>query len=298
MGEVVEFDRGSEFHVSWTELSTYRQCPHKHELQYHDRWRTDKVAKPLALGIGWHEMLDVHYTGIIDNKVANTEGVIEWLVQYGAKDPEHPNYEYGQTLAWMYNGYRQRWGDREREWKIVKSESEMEFRLTVVKDGYEFVVHGRIDLLVEINGHLWVVDHKSGKALPHNKDLDFDDQTPTYVKGLREMGIPVRGAIFNNARTERLKRAMTLEERFDRVWSYRPDYELDYAMIEAAQDLTNAYNDDVFAPRHPDTQNCKWRCPYKEACLGGRKAPHLEVQLLEAHGFEKKPRRGRVSAND
>lgn len=278
-------------HVSWTELSTYRQCPHKHYLHYRERWRSDAINKPLAIGILWHEVMDAHYSGIMgEHKKADLEKVLHILTKAGAKDPDHPTHEYAALVAWMYDGYRRHYGDTEPLWKIVQSESEMEFDLVVLKDGYEFTVHGRIDLLVEINRHLWIVDHKSSKNLPKTKELDLDDQMPIYIQGLRDAGYPVRGAIFNNARTFQHKNPVPLDQRFSRDFAYRTDFELAYVMTEVSQDLTNAYNPDMFQPRHPDTQNCRWRCQFVDACIGGRKADHLEVELLKAKGFKKQER--------
>jgi hypothetical protein len=190
----------------------------------------------------------------------------------------------------MYHGYRDYANMRDREWQII--EVETAFQVPLLDTGIDLV--GRIDLMARWKRHLWVVDHKAVGNLPKDKELDLDDQTPLYIWAMRQAGYDVRGAMLNHSRTNRLKRPMDEHERFSRDPIFRSDYELETVAREAAETVTMAYNPDVAAPRHPDTQLCKWRCPYLEPCMGGRKASHLERQLLEAKGFTLKPPRLRV----
>jgi len=55
------------------------------------------------------------------------------------------------------------------------------------------------DLLVEGNGGIWLHDHKTVQDFDRDMELraDFDPQLSFYVWGLRQIGIPVTGAVHN-----------------------------------------------------------------------------------------------------
>lgn len=286
--------------TSWSEVATYRQCPRKHQFQYIDRWRPPKVSKPLAIGILWHEIQEHHYLGVQatgdvrDPGKEALERIIELLNQNGAKDPDHPDHAIGSVCLWMYHGYRQWAAEQDGGWKI--HDVEVEFRTALPGTDIELV--GRIDLIVEAYRHLWICDHKASRNLPAKKELELDDQTPLYIWAVRQLGYDVRGAFLSYSRTNRLQRPMTLEERFVREPIWRTDYELEQVVREATASIQAAYSPAQAHERHPDPQNCKWRCPYLEPCLGGRKAEHLEVNLLQSLRFTQKPRRLQVVSED
>lgn len=271
--------------TSWTAISTYRQCPHKYKLSYIDRWQPPSLSKPLRIGLLWHDLLDQHYNGMKQYKIPNIEQVIELLDINGARDPDHPEHDVGATCAWMYDGYRDWSMSLFPQWEI--QEVEYEFRVPLLDTGVELV--GRIDLLVRVGRHLWVVDHKAVKNLPTDKELDLDDQTPLYIWGMRQAGFEVRGAILSYSRYHKLVRPMSTSERFHREMIYRTDDELETVVSEAAASIRAAHSPDQAFERHPDPQMCKWRCPFLEPCLGGRKAPHLERELLQHLKFTQKP---------
>jgi len=278
---------GSSHTTSWTEISTFRQCPHKHKLQYFDRWKAPKLNKPLSIGILWHEILDCHYSGVRNTGDVTDPGkgallqIVELLNANDAKNPDGKAHEIGATCLRMYNGYREWAKQVDLGWTIREVEVEFEVQLP----NSEIVLVGRIDLVIEFRGHLWVIDHKAVRNLPNGKELDLDDQTPLYIWAMRQFGYPVRGAILSHTRTQQLKRPMAPEERYSRDWIYRTSEEINTVVREATASINMAYHPEQAHERHPDPQMCKWRCPYLEPCIGGRKEPHLEVELLKGLGF-------------
>lgn len=276
--------------TSWTEISTFRQCPHKHKLQYLDRWRTDKLSRPLAIGILWHDILDQHYQGVRATGDVRDPGkdalnaIVELLNSNGASDPHHPTHDIGNLCLWMYHGYR-RWAAKaDLPWKIIEVEREFEVQLP----NSEFMLVGRIDLVIEYKRHLWVIDHKAVRNLPKGKELDLDDQTPLYIWAMRQCGYDVMAALLSHTRTERLKtREMADEERYSRDYMYRDDDEIDTVVAEAVASIEAAHSPEQRHPRHPNPSTCKWMCQFVEPCIGGRKAPHLEEQLLIGLGFRR-----------
>lgn len=264
--------------TSWTEISTYRQCPHKHSLQYIDRWKTAKLSFPLETGILWHEIMDLHYRGLKETGAPYIEQIIELLNSRGAKDDSE---RVGPICLWMYHAYRDWCRKEDARWEEI-IEVETAFEVPLLDTG--IMLTGRIDLVVKAWRHLWVVDHKAVKTLPSDRELDLDDQTPLYIWAMRQAGYDVRGAILSFSRYHQLKRDMTPDERFRRESIYRADDELESVVRDAAATVAAARADER-RERHPDTMMCKWRCPYVEACIGGRRAGHLEAAILRSQGF-------------
>lgn len=217
-----------------------------------------------------------------------------------------------ELIAWMFDGHEDRWGvdgpGDEYNWRIVSVEDQRLCRLpTPSGRGSRYYLRMRIDLMiqqltVEVAGHrvnasmdpeskrfgrLWLVDHKSGKDLPTAKELDIDDQFGLYTWGCRQLGAPAFGAYYNAARTYQHKEERPVEERFSRTRLYRTDRELDTIAHEAFLTARTAYSyESGDAPRAPDTDRCRWRCPFTEPCLHGRKtSPEQEAIFLGSGGF-------------
>lgn len=274
--------------TSWTEISTYRQCPHKHHLQYNDRWKAQSNSLPLDVGILWHEILDLHYRGIKEDGRPRTPEIIALLEAHDAKDEDA---KVGPTVLWMYHAYREWCQKEDAKWAEI-IEVETAFEVPLLDTG--ITLTGRIDLVVKAWRHLWVVDHKAVKNLPSDRELDLDDQTPLYIWAMRQAGYDVRGAILSFSRYQRLKRDMVADERFRRESIYRADDELESVVRDAAATVVAA-REDPRRERHPDTMMCKWRCSYVEACIGGRRAPHLEAGILRSQGFHQSSSSSAVS---
>lgn len=279
--------------ISWTEIDAYRQCPHKHGLHYFQGWRPPALGFHLRRGILWHDILDLHYHGIKETGDVRDPGtgainqIIEVLNAHGAKDPDHPEHDIGSVCLWMYHGYKRWCPAEDAGFKIVASEIEFKVELP---NG--MVLTGRVDLIIEYKGHLWLIDHKATSYLPSNKEIDLDDQTPLYIWAMRQLGYEVRGAWLSFTRAKPLKtRVLQPVERFKRVPIYRTDYELDVVVKEAVASMEIAYGPTNQQQRHPNTDTCKWKCPFTDACIGGRRAEHLEAEILLGSGFHQIGRR-------
>jgi hypothetical protein len=272
--------------VSYSELDAYRQCPHKHALAYRFLWASPSVGRALGIGLRWHKVMEIHYGHVKDGstEMARMQSVAEYLMESDTDE------ETTQLLGWMYDGHVERWGNDD-QWEIMAIEEQGRQRLLTPR-GFpsRFVLRRRIDLVVRdrsfIKPKIFVVDHKSGQNLPSDRELDLDDQMGLYNGGLKRQGVPVFGIIYSAARTQRNKVVpQPLEERFSRTRLYRTDKELKTIAVEAYRTFKTAYSisaDD--APRAPDSERCRWRCPFTEPCLAGRKGVD-EVTFLRAKGF-------------
>ena len=296
--------------VSYSELDTARQCLFKHRLAYKERWVGITRSPALAKGTLWHEVMENYYLTlqffqqVSDGKWApafpavpyDPDLVLEEAFRVGMSilinDDGSYKDENCELIGWMFQGYVEYYGVDEN-WKILAVEQAFEFWLPTDRGGRSgFKVKMKLDLVVrdlELNRRL-VVDHKSGKNLPYDKELDIDDQFGLYVWGTGQAGRPGFGAIHSAARTQRnkdqTKNPQLLEDRHKRSMLFRTDRELEAIAIDAYRTARVAYGSKPGEePRSPNTDTCRWRCDYTEACLGSRKGMD-ERELLIGLGFE------------
>lgn len=277
--------------VSYSELDALRQCRLKHQLAWVERWQPPEVGRALRVGSLFHEKLEQHYLLMSEpERAASVEDVVE-QVMWGLFDPRTGEQTEEQAqVEWMYRGYAAHYGEDE-QWQVLGVEERVSEMLPTHRGTRSsFRLKGKVDLLVRdqsMGGGLWVVDHKTGRNLPKEKDLDMDDQMGIYIYLLRRRGLDVRGAIYNAVRSERLKsREMAPDERFLRVPLARTDKELQSMAVEAYEQFREAYGrkGPGDPPRSPDSDRCRWRCPFTEACLAGRKGGDLRGVLADT-GF-------------
>lgn len=264
--------------VSYSELTTARQCNLKHELAYVERWSKEPApGSPLTKGTVWHAVLEIHYNVIRDwqvNQVRGWIGGAAGVLDLAKHKVEQFLEDFDEDLAdliwWMYRGYVDQYG-ADDGWKILAVEHNAVCRLPLLSGrASQFALKIKIDLIVADitrgKPQVWVVDHKSGKNLPGDKELDLDDQFGLYTWGLRSMGKQVFGQLHNAARTQRNRGdfpeivaeydrlkglglkgggakpvTQTLDERFHRTPMAKTEIELDTLAHEAYQTARDRY---------------------------------------------------------
>lgn len=276
--------------VSFSELDAYRQCRLKHHLAWKERWREPVTPAALSRGTLVHSVLEEHYTALKEGGglPEARKRIRDAELLY---DPRSGNQTEEQELVeWMYDGYVEAHGTDE-DWEILAVEHRDEaWLLTERGTRSSFKLKVKIDLVVRdrsAGGGIYVVDHKSCRNLPKGKDVDLDDQQGLYTSALRTKGHDVRGSVTNSLRTQKLVRAMSMDERFKRESTVRTDVELDTIRLEALRLFREAYRPvkgQDLPPRSPDTERCGWRCGFTEPCLASRKGADAR-QMLEDMGF-------------
>jgi hypothetical protein len=297
----------TEIVLSYSEIDTYRQCPLKHQWAYVERWRRPvDPGGALAKGSLFHLVMETHYTVLQkhDRKTpASCEAALAEsrdAVQVHLYDTKTGAQSETQALVeWMFQGYLDKYG-ADPDWDIEGVELAFQLPL-LTPDGSEspYQIKGKIDLLVRDrkNGHLWVVDHKSGANLPSTMDLEIDDQFGLYTWAMKQQGQPVLGAIHNAVRTTRNTadfpeytgklQPQTLEQRHLRTYLNRSEVELNAIAQDAWAVAANAYPvEGQERPLYssPDPRNCGWKCDFKEIHLMARKGRNPEAALTES-GF-------------
>lgn len=295
--------------ASYSEIDTFRQCPLKWHLAYRQRWsKPAREGGPLARGLLWHQVMDVHYSTLkaathptVGSALTRSEvkmmernilAICRKAVDPLLSDPESGEQTEDQELIqWMYEGYVQAYG-ADPGWEIL----EVEVKIVVplyFKRLTRFRLKTKIDLIVRDRdtGDVWIIDHKTGGNLPGQMDLDLDDQFGLYeIAWNRQRHIRgerlILGTIHNAARTQRNKSPMTLESRFDRTPMNRTPIELRNIEMDAVRTLRAAYGaPNLEAPySSPDPRQCGWKCDFTDAHLIARKGGSISEALLD-YGF-------------
>jgi hypothetical protein len=296
--------------VSYSELSTFRDCPLKHHLAYVMRYsKPPRPDGPLGKGSLWHLVMQEHYKIIRLEQQLHPNGkipasreesllfeikqAIKWI--WTASDGEQT--ETQALIQWMYEGYVEYYG-ADLQWRIVGIEQKLQTNLP--GEG-NYILKAAIDLIVfdYETSALWVVDHKSCGNLPSYMDLDVDDQFGLYSWLLRKMGKPVLGTIHGAARTTRNQadhldyvgksKPQTMKQRFHRTYLNRTEKELDNLAFDAYNAARAAYPMLHLGERKafysaPDPRSCGWKCDFKEAHLTIRKGRTMEAAMSD-YGF-------------
>ena len=312
--------------VSFSELQTAKRCSFKHQALYAERW--SKPADPLsALGKGsaWHLVMETHYNEVMSCQRSGVISLAEILnrCEKSVMPVIHglANDELRDLIYWMYTGYVNLYGADE-DWQVMAVEHGAEVALPGVSGRQsKYRLKVKIDLVVRERStrRVRIVDHKSGKDLPHQKALEWDDQFPLYQWAMLQLGKRVFGLTYNAARTLRLQEDIRaesvaagievlgpkqvppqftpLDERFTRVSMHRTDKEMRQIALEAyltarsrwqEQRIVSAAGTD--SPRTTDPLRCKWDCDIRDACLAGRKGIDWR-DMLHHMGFEQQVER-------
>lgn len=259
-------------HTSWSEIDTIRHCLRKHHYRYKDRWVSTRPAGPRDLGIRWHKLMELLYTtGEADAPVKQLR---EWT-------EEEPGSDEIETLTWMLTGYYEAYGLGDPLWVAGTAFVEVKVEVELPDIGYgPLLFTGFVDLGVDLWRKLWVVDHKSGVHAAAERDLEMADQWTLYTWALREMGYDIFGSIHNYARTDKLVREMTLQERFARTPIHRSEREVQQVVFEATVDAWRGKIDNG-APRAPG-EYCFRRCDFFDACVADRRySTEMAVSIIQ-----------------
>lgn len=268
--------------VTYSELDCFRQCPLKHHWAYRERWsKPPKVGSALAKGTLWHNVLETHYEQVRLG-ATDPENLRQFALDHYLLDPDTGAQDADQELIeWMYSGYLEHYG-LDDEWEVLGTELAGQVPLPRER----FHLRFKIDMLVRhrASGKIWLVDHKSARDFTRQAEIDIDDQFGLYTWALRRLGIPVFGFIRSDTRTQRNKGAMTAEQRFRRVSTYRTDTELQNIANDAASTADHAWGGAPVLHSSPSPSMCTWRCDFLETHLMVRKGMDPE-EALGGFGF-------------
>lgn len=293
--------------VSYSELDTFRQCPLKHNLGYQQRWTKPAAAGgALAKGTLWHAVLEEHHKVLMASqyngkpKTAEQRAKIAKVVARRVRpllaDEDGNQSDTQELIAWMFEGYLEQWATDDN-WKILGVEHQIVVNLPDEEGKpslYDLKV--KIDLLIQdmTLGSIWVVDNKSCANLPHDLEMELDDQFGLYVWAMKRAGRQVQGALHSAARTTRnaadhpryegKSKPQPLAGRFKRTLLTRTPTELTNIALDAFRAAQAAYPPPGMVRSlysSPDVRQCGWKCDFKTAHLMMRTGGKTNQTLLD-----------------
>jgi hypothetical protein len=313
--------------VSYSQLTTLRDCPLKFRWHYYDGYRVIAKDPKLDLGSAWHEcVLENHYNVIKDYQDHTLDGrspqrgsadeesllsvarnTVEAALtaalkgeQYSALYPE--DYD---VLRWMYAGYTAHYGC-DPHWRILDVEHKGLAPLGQIitpAGRRDVVLDYRIDLVVEDLelGGVFAVESKSAKTLSTRFAMELDDQTGLYEWAFRTSNHPQAKTINGCVRSEAKKamnvgdkpgatkgKAQTLEARHQRLMVPRTPTELTAISRDALAASQAAYGGNLPIYSGPNPGECQWKCQFKDVHIEFRKGRPI-AQLMQEHGFRQVP---------
>lgn len=303
-----------ELTLRYSELATLADCALKYRLGYAEALTTPSKAR-LVLGSAFHALMEGHYKALAaadakqeprDPRMARKNagrylvayrGTLEG-VEHGAKVDD----EMMAQLRWMYEGFVERYEMDDDYDQIISVERRRVVPL-VSHLGVRVKLGVTADLIVHHRrfNRFLLVDHKTlsgrdaGKqatAKENQLDLQRAVYTASYcLKGPKKERLPIFGALHNTIRTDQLKRAMLLDERYGRAPIYYGEKQLEAVWTEVQNMAKDAVEIRLGRGRalrmysSPNPQECGWKCQFKEVHLTAQATGRDAAQVALDYGF-------------
>jgi len=247
--------------------------------------------KAMELGDYCHGKLDIYYQLL--RQTQDPEELLDALQTNILEDilEDGSNGEIVSRCIQMMTRYiREHSPGVDVDIEIIESEMHFEAPLRTPK-GRDFILEGYVDLLYSIGGQIRVRDHKTtGKPNNFRKQgvTEYDQQQPTYIGGLRTVGIPVFRGEVNELITYPYKNYM--QEPIDKLMrvtpTYRTDLQIQAAMDWYGQVVDQMIEEQVFL-RSLDP-GCRY-CNFREPCLMSQQGiddgPILDLAFKKKDGW-------------
>lgn len=135
----------------YTSMADFLYCRRMYDLRHNKGWKINKPATALSFGGAIGKALDSWYT---DKEV---DKAIQIFKENYTEDTEDDKRTY-RLGEWILKNYDKRYQDQ--PWKLISRELEFSVPLP---NGNNLI--GRIDKVVDWNGAVWGVDHKTTSQL-------------------------------------------------------------------------------------------------------------------------------------
>lgn len=256
--------------VSHSQLGTRDRCSFAWHIGYELGYTPKEKKKALELGSMLHALADIWYTShdatLVDQQIHRwLDGNLDGFV-----------LENIAAATWVFKKYIE-YAQVMDNWKVLSTENHFVIPLTT-PEGRRYNLQGYTDLIVEIEGRIWLLDHKSSTKFWTPTQVLMDSQMPLYAAALRTLGVDVFGIIINMMNTYQYKdkSKVKMEQLFKRERTYRTPQELDAVLENTGMLVDEIYNK---APiRRSLRKDCD-RCNFQEPCLLALKGVDIESVL-------------------
>lgn len=232
-----------------TRLSMFKRCRLKYYWNYVDK-QPQKDGPALLRGRAAHKALDVWYSGgSFDESIT---------AAWEEFNPHSPLMEERmQELDHILTRYL-RWSRANDRWRVIATEQTVESKYRRKK------FMGIWDLLVDLRGKTFIVDHKFQKSHTFSH-LEVDSQVTHYLALAHLNGIEVQGVIYNIINLEPgetnkvcFRQTVGREKHFIRAY-------LD-GLLPQIKEIRSLERGKL--PVYPNwTKDCVWDCSFRRQCV-------------------------------
>jgi len=248
--------------LDYSMISTYLCCQKRFQFRYVLNLVPKVETRPYSFGGAIHAGLDVWHTK------RNVEATVKKFLEVYKEDLEKDDKRTNRMGEWILRNYAQTYAHE--PFKVL--ESERCFALEFPKD-LRFM--GRIDKIVDWDGMIWVVDHKTTSSMgyAYGKKVEPNMQLTGYVWAARQLGYPkcvgvlVDAVLVAKGLLEAASRAkLTPLARFDSYISDARMKEWGSIVRHASKDINRSTQEEVF---YPNWDMCTYygECPYRKICI-------------------------------
>lgn len=266
-------------------MTVYKTCPREYNFSMIQHRRKEGNSAALAFGSAWHKALEIHYkTG--GNRDAVIMGVTESWEGHDSPD----DYRTLGRIFLDYDKYVQKYGmpgGPQDEGKLVGGPEMVEISTEVLVPGLLHPWTVKLDLFRDINGLVYVEDHKTTSRLDKHyfKQFWLSNQMKGYATVAKNI---LPGRIIAGVRIN-LSHVLTNKTEFHRqLFPFNPEILKEWISNEniwlkrLAQDyeLLAAGDPDAFPGKYGDN-GCSRKfgmCGYYEVCNA---SPRVRQTLLE-----------------
>lgn len=173
--------------VSYSKVSTYRDCPQSYHWGYVMGLEPKKASRPLSFGSDFHKLLECRTDK--DKLEAAMDKIREQYYDLTPRQQEDLGEDYLDELFQVFDDYQQRWLGTD-----LPNITEHEFYLPIGKyKGDDVVFHGIIDELYfdKETGVVSIIgEHKTFSTKPDMSILAMNQQICLYAKAVeKEFGV-------------------------------------------------------------------------------------------------------------
>lgn len=276
--------------VSNSQIDVWDRCEFRWYLNYGlELVPNRKMQTHFQVGTFSHSLLEVHYEAR-KNGIKDTYPLV---VKY-AQTVKFDGDDLAQLTAFkrslrIVERYIREYAPKHDNFRVLATERHFVVELVTPK-GRPYRIQGYFDMLIEMDGKLWIVDHKTtgSGTFWSVKKLLKDSQMTTYILGLREQGYNVFGCVVNQLNTYDYAKfeQEPMEKLFRRERVYRTDAQIKNLAKTISKVVDEMYDKQESGEyRKSNRYDCD-KCPYFTPCLYDDKGMSMAPEL--AASFRKR----------
>lgn len=265
-----------------TRMSAFRKCPRMFYLRHVKHLVPKKISMAPEYGIRIHDVLKDYYA---DPSLDITELTLHYFADW--EDNPFDEKRTKSNAVTIMRGYVKNYP--KEPWEVIANELPFELPLGETAS-YQFYLIGRIDLIVQMHGALYGMDHKTTTRLGDTYFNAFkpNQQIEGYLWGSKQMfgvdnvqGFFINAILVAKTKTNYKRHLTTRTKAQIQEFEHHTLTWMQY--IQDRIDLYQRYSHmrDVAFPMATEACSYFGGCPYKDACLAQLNPHVLETQYVE-----------------